>query len=141
MVESELSTGVFEAKPTPYMPKIFGVDGREMAPEDLKINDILLVYWAKPTEHKAETSVVRFEKFRGGTRFDARGIVFLSRAEFEPLSTCCYPLEDISEIRFCAHDSSASAQVFSILHSLYKENRELKSRMERSKERLLYLIS
>ena len=131
----KLSIGIVEAKPALNIPKIYGADGKEMAPEDLKIDDILLVYWANPTEYKTEASVVRFEKFRGGTRFDARRVVFLSRAELEH-GPCYYPLDDILEMRFCARDSSASSQTFLKLSELYKENRRLTQRLERIEKRL-----
>jgi len=132
----ELSTGIVEAKPALNIPKIYGTDGEEMAPENLKTGDILLVCWAESAKCGAKTSVVRFEKFGEPTRFDPRRAIFFSRAEFEQLSVCCYPLEAISEMRFCAHDSSASAQTFSKLHELYKENRTLTERLERIERRL-----
>lgn len=117
------------------MPKIFGVNGEEMAPSDIKQNDILVVFWVEPTKYKAETSVVLFEKFGEGIRFDPRRIVFLSRAEFELPDMYCYFLSDIREIRFCAKSSSASFQTFLKLHELYKENRRLIERLERIEKR------
>ncbi len=58
----KLSIGV--AQP---MPKIFGINGEEMAPSDIKENDILVVYWARParSKYKAEISVVRFGGWGG----------------------------------------------------------------------------
>ncbi len=121
------------------MPKIFGVNGEEMASSDLKEDDILVVFWAEPTKHKAETSVVRFKKFGEGIKADARKVVFLSEAKYEPLIVCCYPLSDIREMRFCARSSSASSLIFCDLHELYKENRILTARVQRIKERLMKL--
>ena len=131
----KLSVGTVQS-----MPKIFGVNGEEMASGYIKENDILLVYWADPTEYKTETSVVRFETFRGETRFDPRKVVFLDRAEFEH-GPCCYPLKDILEMRFCARDSSASSQIFLKLRELYKENRRLTGRLERIEARLRNLAA
>ena len=141
--EDRLSTGVVEAKPAPYMPKISGVDGKAMTPEDLKRGDILVVYWVESAKYRAETSVVCFEKFE---KFEEniwakKGVIFLRRAEFEPSSACCYPLEAISEMRFCAPDSSASAQVFNKLSSLCEENKILQDRLERTKNRLSGLMA
>lgn len=141
MAEEELSTGVFEAKPTQYMPKIFGVDGRKMAPEDLKVRDILVVYWKEPAKYKTETSVVRFEKFVEQSVWSGKKSSFFCRAESEPLSVCYYPLEEISEIRFCARDSSASSQIFLKLHDLYKENRRLTEKLETIKKRIMDLAA
>lgn len=118
------------------MPKIFDVNGEEMAPSDLKENDMLVVRWVEPAKYKAETSVVRFEKFSEVTKWTPNRVIFFGRADFEPLSVCRYPLEDISEIRFCAKSSSASSQVFNKLHEFYKENKRLWDRIERINKRL-----
>ncbi len=67
--------------------------------------------------------------------------IFFTRAESEPLSECCYPLKDISEMRLCGYDSSASAQVFGMLASLYKENRMLWDRLKRIEDRLRNLAA
>ena len=123
------------------MPKIFRVGGEEMAPGELKEGDILVVYWKEPAKYKTETSIVRFERFGEGIKVDPRKVVFMCRAEFDPPSICCYKLEDILEMRFCAHGSSASAQVFNKLTSLHKENRRLSARIERIQSRLLDLAS
>ncbi len=123
------------------MPKIFGVNGEEMAPSDIKENDILVVFWVEPTKYKAETSVVRFEKFGEGTRFDARRVVFLSRAEFELPDICSYPLNDIREIRFCAKSSSASSQIFDKLHEFYKENRKLAEKLRTVRKRFMDFVA
>ncbi len=120
--------------------KIFGANGEEMAPSDLRKNDVLVVYWADQSKYGAETSVVRFEKFVEGITFDPRKVVFLTRAEFEPLSICCYPQSDIREMRFCARDSSASSQIFLKLHGLYKENRILTARLQTIRERFMKLV-
>ncbi len=122
------------------MPKIFGVNGEEMAPRDLKESDILVVYWANPKKNKAETSVVRFEKFGELIRADARRVVFLSEAEHDPLCVCCYPLNDILEMRFCARGSSASSQTFLKLRELYKENRILTAKLQTIRERFRKLV-
>ncbi len=122
------------------MPKIFGVNGEEMVPRDLKESDVLVVYWANPKKNKAETSVVRFEKFGEGTRADTSRVVFLSRADFEPLSVCCYLLNTIREMRFCAQDSSASSQIFLKLHDLYRENRILTAKLQTIRERFMKLV-
>jgi len=138
--EDRLSTGVVKTEPVPYMPNIFGVDGEAMDPKDLKKGDMLVVFWKEPTKYKAEISIVCFEKFGEGDKRSGK-IIFFSRAEFEPLSTCCYPLEDIREMRFCACDSSASGLVFGKLASLEKENRTLWDRLERIKKNLLDLMT
>lgn len=131
----KLSIGIVQP-----MPKIFGVNGEEMALSDLRRCDILVVHWAEPAKYKAKTSVVRFE-WPGENGLVRKEWIFLSRAESEPLNECCYPLKDISEMRFCAHDSSASAQVFNTLASLYKENRMLWSRVKRIEDRLKNLAA
>ncbi len=138
-----LSIGVVSGQNQPqYMPNIFSfsADDKRMAPEDLILGDILVVYWKDSENYKTETSVVRFEKFGEGTRFDQRRVVFLCRADFEPLSACCYPLKDISEMRFCARDSSASSQIFFKLHELYKENRILTEKLETIRKRFMKFV-
>lgn len=124
------------------MPKIFGVNGEEMTPSDLKQSDILVVFWAgsAKSKYKAGISVVRFGGW-GENRLIGKGWIFFVRAESEPLSECCYPLKDISEIRFCARDSSASSQIFLELCELYKENRRLTGKLERIKERFMNFLA
>lgn len=137
----KLSIGDTRPEPVSNMPFISGTDGETMAPEDLKEGDILVVYWVEPTKYKAQVSIVRFERLGPGEVSDARRVIFLSRAESEPLGARFYPLADISEMRLCAHDSSASSQIFGKLHDLFEENNRLWGRLERIKERFLGLLA
>ncbi len=133
-----------ETNPASYMPTIFDAKGEEMPLEELRNGDILVVHWTESAKakYKTEISVVYFEA-SGESMLAGRDVIYFHRAESVLFGTdrytpgmSCHPLKDISEIRFCARDSSASARVFSTLASLYEEKRRLWDRLKRIENRL-----
>ena len=122
-------------------PKVLGACGEEMALEDLKQGDVLLVYWKGPAKPR---TFVRFDRFeeRLGERFKPeRDPIRFETIEFDDMTVSrLYSLGNISQILFCAHDSPGSIQMFRELMSLYEEKRVLRNKLKRIGKRLSALI-